>query len=77
MPFLLDLLREEGKLHLRTNKKYYSREFKEKIKKFPFMHLEEDRMIQDSSQAQSLFEKKYLERGEDCRVLEYRKTYIG
>jgi len=75
MPFLLNLLREEGKLHLRTNKNYYYQEFKEKIKEFPFMHLEEDRMIQDTSQAQSLFEKKYLERGENCHVLKYRKTF--
>ena len=74
MPFLLDLLRGGGKLHLRTNKNYYYQEFKEKIKEFPFMHLEEDRTIQDSSQAQSLFEKKYLERGEDCHVLVYRKV---
>ena len=43
MPFLLDLLIKGGELELRTNKKSYYEEFKEKIKIFPFMRLKEDK----------------------------------
>lgn len=73
MPFLLNLLRKRGELQLRTNKTYYYKEFKEKIQQFTFMYLKEDRKIQDPSKAQSLFEKKYLGRGEGCYILKYQK----
>ena len=73
MPFLLDLLRRKGTLQLRTNKSYYYKEFKEKIKKFPFMQIKENKRIENLFQAQSLFEKKYLEKGDSCYVLEYQK----
>ena len=73
MPFLFSLLREGGQLELRTNKNYYYEEFKEKIKRFPFLSLTEDKTIPNNSSAQSLFEKKYLERGEKCQLLRYQK----
>lgn len=76
MPFLLSLLKEEGVLELRTNKSYYYKEFKEKIKRFPFLSLVEDKVIPNNSIAQSLFEKKYLERGDRCWLLRYQKDYI-
>ena len=74
MPFLLSLLKEKGYLELRTNKKYYYEEFKEKVKGFSFLSLFKDQVLPKDSKAQSLFEKKYLDRGEKCRVLKYQKT---
>ena len=73
MPFLLDLLRLGGILELRTNKLYYQKEFKEKIKCFAFMRLQHSAVIQNPLRSQSLFEKKYLARGETCYALKYKK----
>ena len=74
MPYLLDLLMIGGLLELRTNRFSYYEEFKEKIQKFSFIRIEEERKVRDFAQAQSLFEKKYLDGGEECHVLICRKT---
>ena len=73
MSFLLSLLKKGGELELRTNQMAYHEEFKEKIKRFAFLQIKKDEKISDFSKAQSLFEKKYLEKGEDCYILRYRK----
>ena len=73
MSFLLDLLVRGGQLELRTNKQNYYEEFKEKIQLFSFMRLKEDRSLQSSAPAQTLFEKKYLKRREQCHILKYQK----
>ena len=74
MPFLLDLLKKGGELQLRTNQRDYYVEFKEQIKSFAFMYLKEDRKRKDPLRAQSLFERKYLQRGEVCHILKYQKA---
>jgi len=73
MPFLLDLLRPKGKLELRTNMLFYFKEFQEKMKNFSYMLLIEEKKLKEASKAQSLFEKKYLVRGEVCWLLKYQK----
>lgn len=73
MSFLLDMLKVGGHLELRTNQYDYYEEFITKIKKFPCLKIKEKRTINDSSLAQSLFEKKYLERNEKCYVLVVKK----
>lgn len=73
MPFLLNLLKKGGELQLRTNKSYYYEEFKKRMQFFSFMCLGKDIKILNSSKAQSLFEAKYLEKEENCHILEYRK----
>ena len=73
MPFLLSLLKKGGFLELRTNKNYYYEEFTEKAKKFPSLSLVKEQTLPQDSKAQSLFEKKYLDRGEECWILKYQK----
>ena len=73
MPFLVSLLVKGGRLELRTNQNFYYEEFKEKIQSFSGLSLREERKILPAHPAQSLFEKKYLERGETCYALKYEK----
>lgn len=74
MSYLLSLLRPGGKLEMRTNKGHYYREFRDKISKLPFMFLLEDKELSPTYLPQSLFEKKYLERGETCHILKFQKV---
>ncbi len=71
--FLLNILQKKGRLELRTNKKCYYEEFRDGMKSFSFMNLNKNQKISNPSKAQTLFEKKYLKRGELCYLLEYQK----
>ena len=74
MPYLLSLLKPGGILEMRTNKGFYYLEFKEKMKLFKYMQMKKDFIVHREHEAKTAFEKKYLEKGERCHVLEFVKT---
>ena len=75
MPYLLTLLKSGGVLELRTNKKFYCLEFKDKMKVFKNMQLKKNFILEKDDEAHTAFEKKYLARGEECYVLNFMKTH--
>lgn len=75
MPYLLDLLKLGGRLEMRTNKRVYYTEFKEKIQLFKNISLKKDFTLKPAATPKTAFEKKYLERGNTCYVLEFVKLH--
>ena len=70
MSYLLSLLRPSGILEMRTNNSFYYMEFKEKIQVFEGMALQTDRILNKTHIPETDFEKKYLERGDRCYLLQ-------
>ena len=70
MPFfghLIQLLKPSGKITIRTNEEFYALEAKQFIQdvwKKPFLFREV--LPKEIQEAKTLFEKKYLERGQTC-----------
>lgn len=71
--FLLKTLVHGGEIVLATNVFSYYTEAKEKILSHWGMTLIEDKLIPKNSRPRTLFEKKYLERGELCYNLVFKK----
>lgn len=78
MPFmhrLLKMLREDGEIILATNEKGYRDEALNYALNFWKLRLEEEKIIEaPQSQYRTHFEKKYIERGETCWNLIFKKS---
>ena len=74
MPYLLTLLKPGGILEMRTNRKIYYLEFKEKMEFFKCMSVKKDCVVSREDEVKTAFEKKYLAKGERCYILEFVKT---
>ncbi len=75
MSCLHEKLKIGGELYLSTNLGWYNEEAKQAlIAKWRFQ-LNKEEAITDPQQAQTHFEKKYLQRGETCYRLLFKKIY--
>jgi len=76
MPFfqtLLEFLKPQGQIEFRTNLEWYAEECKGTLKEnFPDLTLFQDNLLTEPLMAQTAFERKYLERGEQCHQLIYQ-----
>lgn len=76
MPFteyLLDCLVPEGELYFASNIKGYIKEAELQYSGFWNLSLEKKNILKEANLARSLFEKKYIERGEVCIELCFKK----
>lgn len=71
---LLLRLKPQGALELRTNLKWYAKEFEERVSQQYCLHLLEKTVLNQSHVPQTAFEKKYLARGEKCYQLIFQKN---
>lgn len=72
MSFLIETLKINGTITIATNEKFYYEEVKEKISLYPNLEIIEDRL---NYEYRTHFEKKYLERNEDCFNLILKKSF--
>lgn len=76
MPFmnhLVETLKLGGTITLATNEKYYFDESLENAEKIFGLKVIENKAVDPSGKPRTHFEKKYLERGETCYNLVFRK----
>lgn len=76
MPFFFELLKKlkkGGQVELRTNLKWYSEEFLKKITDTKHFNLIQNEVLKSTHQPETNFEKKYLDRGESCYQLIFKK----
>lgn len=71
MAYLFSCLKVKGELELRTNKKTYYREFKEKMQLFHFVQKKKDYCLKPP--AQTAFERKYMAHHQTCYSLVYKR----
>ncbi len=74
MLFLLGMLKPGGIVEFRTNMAFYSRELKERMPLFPGISLKEAGQIAPQALGETLFERKYLARGERLHALRFVKS---
>ena len=75
MPYLLTRLKKHGRLEIRTNEKSYYEECKQKMKNFSQVQNIKDLCL--SPPPRTAFERKYMKRGQVCRLLLYTKNPKG
>lgn len=73
MTFLVSTLKAGGTITLATNEKHYYEEAKTNGPKIWGLRIFEDRILDSKEQPRSHFEKKYLERKENCYHLVLQK----
>ena len=71
--FVIDTMQVGGTLEIATNVAEYAQEAKETFLSQWHLECMEDRPVRPNESPRSHFEKKYLERGDECRNLVFRK----
>lgn len=66
MHYLIETLKKHGKLTLATNEAFYYQEFKNNMVNYFGLTIYSDFIVPKEACARTHFEKKYLERGEQC-----------
>lgn len=74
MEYVIDTMIPGGTLHMATNVAEYYEEAKKYFLDIWKLEIVEDRLIESEAEPRTHFEKKYLERGERCWNLVFRKA---
>lgn len=77
MPFFTEVIRvlkHHGEIEFRSNLKWYIEECMVKLQAFKELNLSQFEELNQKHQPETAFEKKYIDRGETCFRLIYRKT---
>lgn len=73
MSFLVETLKPGGTITLATNEEYYFKESLENAEKIFALKVLESGILNPDSKPRTHFEKKYLERGETCYNIVFKK----